>query len=400
MDDKNRRSLIKALGISKSFDSNYSERNRLWFVEKLIRRLEADGLGDSAVEQKTSEVVQKAKAIVKANRDFSVALTAAGNDRFSKRALKSMRRHRVEILYGAIAFNRQFVEPQHLNYLLFIAKRRFHGICRMHFWVNPNVKKSNRRGYFTYPHHCSVDQRYRLNEDAEPFWEPEFPPRTLPIKLEPQPNGAPDPVVALTKMFVKKTGPCKVNMLDCSAVASVLFMESLLEAKDRDRFLKKLASRGTGYLIIHQLGFALEPNFFRDPSTEGVMEEVAVPAGDLQNGDHAYLFNHPLYKTFRPTGSWRGEHALVYSVNDRNYRSKNGYFFGGHGMEGTLFKFYDAFLSELKSHLAVARQVMAAHLAFMRGGAPAIAPGTVREEEHAISIASAPAVPYRLLQYR
>src|SRR5262245_12621584 len=256
MDDKTRRSLIKALSISKGFDSSYSGPNRLWFVEKLIRRLETEGLGDGAVEQKTSELVQKAKAIVKANRDFSVALTSTGNDRFSKRALKNMRRHRVEILYGAIAFDHQFVEPQHLNYLLFIAKRRFHGICRMRFWVNPNVKKSNRQGYFTYPTYCSADQRYRVNEDAEPFWERQFPPGDYPIKLEPQPNGALDPVVALTKIFVKKTGPCKVNVLDCSGVASLLFMESLLEAKDRDRFLKKLASKGTGYLIIHQLGSA------------------------------------------------------------------------------------------------------------------------------------------------
>jgi hypothetical protein len=156
-------------------------------------------------------------------------------------------------------------------------------------------------------------------------------------------------------------------------------MESLLEAKDPDRLLKNLASRGTSYLIIHQLGFAPSPNFYSDPIGEGVMQKVGTPAVDLQNGDHVYIFNHPLYKTFRPTGSWRGEHALVYSVGDRNYRSKDGFVFGGHGKDGTLFQFYDAFLSELKSHLAIARQLMVAHLTFMRGGASSIAPGTVRK---------------------
>ena len=94
-------------------------------------------------------------------------------------------------------------------------------------------------------------------------------------------------------------------------------MESLLEASNHDRFLKKLASRGTGYLIIHQLGFAASPNFYKDPTGEGVMQLVGIPAVNLQNGDHVYIFNHPLYKTFRPTGSWRGEHALVYSVGDQ-----------------------------------------------------------------------------------
>ena len=83
----------------------------------------------------------------------------------------------------------------------------------------------------------------------------------------------------------------------------------------------------------------------------------------------------------------------------RNYRSKDGFLFGGHGKDGTLFKFYNAFLSELKSHLAIARQLMVAHLTFMRGGAPAIAPGTVSEKEHNIVIGNAAAAPYRLLEY-
>jgi hypothetical protein len=64
-----------------------------------------------------------------------------------------------------------------------------------------------------------------------------------------------------------------------------------------------------------------------------------------------------------------------------------------------LYQFYDAFISELQSHLAIARQLMVAHLAFMRGGAAAIVPGTVLEEEHSISVNGAPAVAYRLMQY-
>ncbi len=394
MDAKKRLDLVKALADVKNFDSRYSAPNRLWFADKLIRELEAEGLADTTVEQKTREVIQQAKTVVKANRDFSLKLAAEGNARFTKRALQDTLKHRVEILYGAIASDRRFAEPKHLNYLLFIARRRFRTFCRMYFWVNPNPQ-----GYFNYPHRCKKDQRWRVNEDAEPFWERQIPAKDVPIRLEPQADGAVDPVTALAKVFVKKTDPCNGNLLDCSTVASLLFMESLLEASSHDRFLKKLASRGTGYLIIHQLGFAASPNFYKDPTGEGVMQLVGIPAVNLQNGDHVYIFNHPLYKTFRPTGSWRGEHALVYSVGDRNYRSKDGFLFGGHGKDGTLFQFYNAFLSELKSHLAIARQLMVAHLTFMRGGAPAIAPGTVSEEEHTIIIGNAAAAPYRLLEY-
>jgi hypothetical protein len=392
VDDKKRRALIKTLNDPKNFESNYLEPNRLWFLEKVIRALESEGLGDSAVEQKSREVLQKAKALVKANRDFTISIAANGNKRFTTKALASMRKHRVEILYGAIAFNRQFVEPQHLNYLLFIARRRFHGICRMFFWVNPN-----RQGYFRYPHRCSTNRDWRVNEDASQFWERMNPPQDIPIKLKPQGASGVDPVGALNELFITKSDACKGNLLDCSTVAAIVFMDTFMEARNPDQYLRKLASKGAGYLIIHQLGHAGSANFDQDTTDEGPMRIVARPARDLQVGDHVYIFNHPLYKTFRPTGSWRGEHSLVYISGDRNHRSREGFVFGGHGKEGTLFQFYDAFLSELKSHLSMARQLMLAHLAFMGGRAGATAP--VKDQVRNIGILNAPAVPYRLLEY-
>jgi hypothetical protein len=189
MDDKQRLDLIKALADAKNFDSRYSAPNRLWFVEKLIRKLEAEGLADTPVEQKTREVIQQAKTVVKANRDFSLKLAAEGNARFTKRALQDALKHRVEILYGTIASDRRFAEPQHLKYLLFVAKRRFRMFCRMYFWVNPNYQ-----GYFRYPHQCKANQRWRVNEDAEPFWERQTPTKDVPISLEPQADGAVNPL--------------------------------------------------------------------------------------------------------------------------------------------------------------------------------------------------------------
>jgi len=393
VEDKKKQALIKTLNHSRNFDSNLSKTNRRWFLEKLIKTLEADGLSDNAIELTTKDIVPKAKTLVKANRNFALALKADGNSRFTSRALRHLRSNRVEILYGAIAFNRQFVEAQNLNYLLFIAKRRFRQICRMFFWVNPNYQ-----GYMRYPHTCTSDPHYRVNEDAQSFWEKLNPPNYLPIKMTKQ-SGTLDPAASLGKMFIKKKDACKGNLLDCSATASLIFMDGLFEAKTPAQLLNKMASKGDNYLVIHQLGFGGNNAYERDTTETGVTQVVGIPAPDLQVGDHVYIYNHPLYKTFRPTGSWRGEHGLVYSSGNRDYKSKDGFVFGGHGKEGTLYQFYDAFLSELKTHLAIARQLMVAHLAFMAGGASAILPGTVTEEEHNIVINNAAATSYRLLQY-
>jgi hypothetical protein len=396
MDDKQRRALVKALNVSNNFESNYSEKNRAWFLDKVIRGLEAEGVGDSAIESKTREAMQKAKTLVKANRDFSLSVKAAGNSRFTTRALAGMRRHRVEILYGAIAINREFLEPQHLKYLLLISRRRFRSICRMFYWVNPNYQ-----GFFRYDHTCKANEHWRVNEDADDFWEEVTPPmfsNYSPWKLNSA--GRAEPVKAIEKLFTRKKDPCKGNLFDCETTTSMVFIDSLREAKDEDQFVDALASTGSEYLLIH--GFKTDghtTNFFADTSTNGLFTALPVPAVDLQVGDQCYIFNHPLYKTFRPTGAWTGEYSLVYALGNRNYRSKSGFTFGGHGKEGTLYKFYDDFLAELKNHLAAARQFMRAHLAFMRGGAPAIVPGTVKEEEHDIEVEGNPATAYRLLEY-
>ena len=391
MDDSKRKELIIDIVFYEDFDSDYSLKNQLWFVEKVVRRFEAQGLSDEKVKEQTSQLVQKATQVVKVNRDFSLGLAANGNTRFTKRLLRNMRKQRVEILYGAIAFNPEFVEPAHLKYLLFIAKRRFRSICRMYIWVNPNSQ-----GYFRYPHRCLGNNEWRVNEDAAPFWARLNPATYTPIKLK---DATIDPVVALNKLFIKKTDACKGNLLDCSTVASIIFMDNLLEAKNPGALLQKMHSKGDGYLVIHQLGRAGNDTFERDATDEGMIRRTGLPTSDLQVGDHVYIYNHPLYKTFRPTGSWRGEHSLVYISGNRDYKSKDGFVFGGHGKNGTLYQFYDAFLSELKSHLGIARHLMVAHLAYLRGGAAAILPGTVVEEEHDVVIADAVATAYRLLEY-
>jgi hypothetical protein len=415
VNDAQRRKLTDDLVDPKkrNFESQLSIDSQRWFVEKLVAGYTAAGKSDPDITTSVGGVVKKAKQIAHDNKDFALALTADGNGRYTKRLLADMQRHRVDILYGAIAHDPELAEPARLPYLRFIAKRRLRAVCRMYVWVNPNSQ-----GYFQYPHYCNDPpipgdtgyHNWRVNEDAAKFWTRRDVHRGIPLQLAVQVGtGKVEPVESLNKLFIRKSVICKGNLFDCSTTASIAFMDALQEASDPDKLLRKLASKNASYLLIHQLGFAGTTNFAEDTSDEGVMKKIGRAPIDLQVGDRLYIYNHPLYTTFRPTGSWRGEHAFVYTSGNRNYRSKFGFVFGGHGMNGTLYQFYDKFLNDLKAHLALARRLLLAHLAFMRGGAPAIAPGTVIEETHPISIDAlnpatggydyAAAAPYRMLQY-
>ncbi len=378
MDAAKKKKLIDSLSIAKNFDENLGEASRTWFVGKLIAGFEAvAGTTDTQITQKTTDLVTLAKTRVTAERDFAMNLTADGNKRFNAKAIKTTQRHRVEILYGAIAHEPKLAETGQKDYLLFVARRRFRLVCRIYFWVNPNSQ-----GYFRYPHKCAADQRWRVNEDAAAaFWEREDPARDWPIKMKGA--GVADPVAAVQELFVPKTDACKGNLFDCAVVTDIAFIDSLLEAKTPDTFLKALPSE---YLKIKHMDhseFAKQPADTKNPAKK---VPVPMPPRDLQVGDHCYIYNHPLYKAFRPTGSWTGEFSFVFISGDRDHRSQKGFVFGGHGMNGTLFQFYNAFVKELSTYLTLARRLAQVHLVFMAGGAAAIAPSTATEVEDDVQI--------------
>jgi hypothetical protein len=404
MDPKKRRALIDEQSVAGKFEVNFTEENRRWFVDRVIKIYEGQGLSDAVIITKVEGDITAAKTLVTAQRDFALALTADGNSRYSSKAMKGMRRHRVEILYGAIATNPEFAVAANKNYLLFVAKRRFRQVCRTFLWVN-----SNKQGYFRYPHRCASNQRWRVNEDAAPFWEEITPPWSSnfsPSQMKKQGGGLLDPVQSIAKLFVKKTDACKGNLYDCGTVGDIVYMDSLAEAKTPATFLNKLASLGTHYFAIVRLDRQEDPNrqqftfFMNDASSQGVMRRVRMPMPplDLQVGDHVYIYNHPLYKIFRPEGSWRGEHAFVYACGNRDYRSAKGFVFGGHGKEGTLYQFYYDFVTELTSYLALARSIAMGHLTYMIGGAAAILPGTANEVEDAVTINGSTSI-YRIIEY-
>ena len=129
----------------------------------------------------------------------------------------------------------------------------------------------------------------------------------LPIKMKA--TGDADPVTAVLALFVRKTAPCKGNLVDCEVAANMIFIDSLLEAETPNTFLKALPDE---YLKIKMMDVS---EFRNQDDTKNPLKRVPVrmPPRDLQVGDQCYIYNHSLYKTFRPIGSWYGEFAFVYS---------------------------------------------------------------------------------------
>src|SRR5215218_6301547 len=161
MDDKKRRALIKELSVAKNFEPSYSEQNRRWFVEKLIRGHEAAGLPDDQVESKTRGVVALSKGIVTSKRDFQLKIKL---DKEFPGTERSNRPRRVEVLYGLIATDPQFADVPNEAFLAFMAARRYRAAARMEVYVNA-------LGYFVYPGACPANPTFRVNVDATPFWE-------------------------------------------------------------------------------------------------------------------------------------------------------------------------------------------------------------------------------------
>ena len=122
----------------------------------------------------------------------------------------------------------------------------------------------------------------------------------LPIKMKP--TGDADPAAAVLALFVRKTAPCKGNLVDCEVAANMIFIDSLLEAETPNTFLKALPDE---YLKIKMMDVS---EFRNQDDTKNPLKRVPVlmPPRDLQVGDQCYIYNHPLYKTFRPIGSGTG----------------------------------------------------------------------------------------------
>jgi hypothetical protein len=367
--------IISRIGVSANFSNGYSQDNRNWFARHMIEHYTTSGVADANIESTVLTFVQNCKTIANAKKNFSIGVT------FSSTVLRTTLSRRLQIIYGALAAKPDLALASNASFLDFILKRRFRSVMRMDYFVNPN-----RQGYFRYPSTChtAVGNQYKVNDDATSFWvafhggwNGAF------FRLTPPPPVGPPvgPVLSIEKIFISKSNPCQGNLLDCARVLSIVYMDSLFEAVNKDALLNYLAAKPdthipvSGGLTSHNSHIGIchvndvaNSHFITDTSAESLFAKPEVPANDLQVGDHVYIFNHPLYKVFNQNGSWRGEHALVYNLGNRNYRSQSGFKFGGHGKEGTLYQFYSAFMQELKTHLERVYKIAKIHLQFRQTG--------------------------------
>ncbi len=362
--------IIRALSTRVYFNRHYSPINRNWFIRHMIDYYSAHGVADSAIRSTVQTFLTTCKTIVNSKQNFTIGVP------FGAAIVRAKKTRRIEILYGAMAANPDLSIAANANLLDFIVKRRYRSVMRMDYFVNPN-----HQGYFRYPGTCSTSGgNYQVNISATAYWtrytNQYF--RTL------SPPAPLLPIINIEKLFIRKSNPCEGNLLDCARVMTVIFMDSLFESHDRTVLLPYLVAKpdfaytvpGSSPAVTYNFAYLGichphdEPivQFITDTSSEGLFSKPNVPPTDLQVGDHVYIYNHPLYKVFNPNGSWRGEHALVYDINNRNYRSRNGFLFGGHGKEGTLYQFYSAFMQELKTHIERTYAISKVHLEFRQAG--------------------------------
>jgi hypothetical protein len=367
--------IIIKLIVATNFDITYSQTNREWFINHMIEHYASSGTADASIESAVDTFLKTCKTIVTAKKNFTIGIV------FSAAILRTTLNRRVQIIYGALAAKPDLALPANSSFFDFIIKRRFRAVMRMDYYVNPNGN-----GYFRYPYTCSSAKGnlYSLNTEATPFWvtyNSNWNGRFFRIAPTPAIGPPISTVFCIEKLFKAKQNSCLGNLLDCARVLSIVYMDSLFEAVNKNTLLDYLASKPDTNLAnalgkIHPNSFLgvchvndlVNSNFITDTSSESLFNKPRVLASDLQIGDHPYIYNHPLYKVFNPNGDWSGEHALVYDMGNRDYKTASGFLFGGHGKEGTLYQFYSAFLQKLKTYLERAYKIARVHLEFMQKG--------------------------------
>jgi len=380
MDAKARKALVDSLADAKNFDASYNEVNRRWMVGKITGVFEGRGESDAAIKSKTTAAVMRARTAVKKHRDFKLGFKLSNNkEAATERTLKL---RRIEILNALIAHDPELADVTHEPQLLFVAKRRYRVIERFQFFVNPNG-----RGYFLYPEDCKGNHEWRVNTvGAQNHWARKTT-AYLPIELIVPPD-PPDILAAIDSLFTRSKTFCKANLLDCEATLSILYMDSLREAKSPKTLLDKLyAQQGSRYLCVDRA--TRPPVFSADKTPQGLFTVADRPQADMSVGDHCYIFNHGLYQVLLPGGSWRGEHAIVTDCGDRVVSSGTGFKFMGHGLPrggepGSMPRFYSNLLNELNTFLYRSYRIGAIFLHYMKSGGTAF-PGAVTKQTKALA---------------
>jgi len=219
---------------------------RKWVVKKFLDHYnsESDPEADSRASLLAVKVV--ADNLVNAQRtthDADEAPPSYVGRRTTKNAVTNLL---IRVIYGAFGVHpTEFLDPNSAELLTFIVNRRLRTIFRMHDYVNPPDK------YFSFP---SEVWQSSVRTLARTYWKGVDPNREEEWPFVLSDLGKQDRVLAVNKLFDFQAPQDKNdrNYVECQTAATMVLMDSLLEAADPSMLLEALdtQSQATDHLAI------------------------------------------------------------------------------------------------------------------------------------------------------
>ncbi|MCE8428171.1 MAG: hypothetical protein J5U19_07290 [Candidatus Methanoperedens sp.] len=236
MDEQLKQNIIDDLSKNGEFvsDKRYSVENRKWFIKKIIEYLLSINRPESVIHQEAKNSIKIATDILKLRLKKGFK-TGSLKEKWS---IYSDIITRTQVIYDTIAMHPDFLSPQNHGYLDFIIERRFRTIKRMIYYVPED------RNIFAYPYEGCLEEK--VNKDAAAFWNGSISSTTAILLNN---AGKADPVKAIESIFYRNRN-CDRNIFYCGHVATILHMDSLLEARNKGDLIKKLVSEGEQFLKI------------------------------------------------------------------------------------------------------------------------------------------------------
>ncbi len=201
----------------------------------------------------------------------------------------------------------------------------------------------------------------RVNKKAESFWGPVKEGSPVPgwqssYYFELSEDGKKNAYQALSELFIPQDSICKMTLIHCDYLASVVHLRAFAETLGVEKFNDRVR-RGVIDMKLTYYGFAyLEPSLARYRQGLSLQEVRPSTEADLVIGDHVIFWNHRTYdlinEVFR--NAWRLENAIL------TERKGGVDFFLGHGsgrqtkesMKEILAKEYNEVASEAKTEAA------------------------------------------------
>ncbi len=373
---------MNANGVRTLFDAGLAEDFYRWVIERII--LHRKRIGASNETDQVAQVLEDMRSIAFSDLQRWQATTQASLGSFDEARYKDLAylSNREEIAYSVMAMTPEFI-TDHTAYRDWIIERRFRALIRLREYANRDASPGV--GHFFYRHACHNPARnktWHVNEAAELYWGFGNKERSKhPFILSSL--GQVDPERAIDLLFTVKPA-CYANLFDCAFTAVTMLLDSLMSAKDPGHLFKSMTALQPTTLLkenyvaidhpdstwVHysraardyykNKGAVPAYHMITDKQNNSLFTWKVITLDELQTGDRTYIYNHPLYLTFEPTGAWRGEHSFVWSLRSRKRADIR---FEGFGMEDkSITDLYKEHIADLNTRLNILQRMTAIHL--------------------------------------